>query len=208
MAYPQATVDKINALINPRTSGPIGRSELVEVLLDIAGLTPSNPGTVPAGVTVVESGNDYDKVAVLTIDTTLGAIAGGAALALGKLVYTFPAGRLLVNNVTMSMAIQQTTGNITADTPEVAVGTTLAAGASATLATTTENLILGSAAADCDGTPTIAGGVPTANVPFLIAAADAHTVHFNVADTWAASGDPAAEITGTIIISYSMRQFA
>jgi len=55
-------------------------------------ITSDNVGTVAAGSTVVEYGDSVRHQSVITVDTVLGDIPGGAALGLGVLVYTFPAG--------------------------------------------------------------------------------------------------------------------
>ncbi len=94
-------------------------------------------GAAAAGVTAVEKGDGYRHVSVLTVNTTLPAIAGGANLAVGKLLYTLPAGRLLINAVSMTLAITQTEGNINADTPDDAADGWAASGDAAALLTGT-----------------------------------------------------------------------
>ena len=50
-------------------------------------------GTAGVGVTAVTHGDGYNMVTVLTMaGAVLPSIAGGAALAVGLLVFTFPAG--------------------------------------------------------------------------------------------------------------------
>lgn len=170
-----------------------------------AALTTLNVGTAAAGSAAVERGNGHDHTTVLTVSTTLPAIAGGANLAVGKLLYTFPAGEVVVESAYMSLAIQQTQGNITADTPDVGLGTTIGSGVVAVLGGTAafENVITGQTAADCDGAATVKTATPTAGVPLVIATADAHTLYFNAADLWAASGDAAAGLAGTVVINWS-----
>jgi len=162
--------------------------------------TVSNKGTVATGSTVEEFGDGYNNITKITLDTTLGAIAGGANLALGKLVYTFPAGAIIVKATRINVAITQSEGNITADTPDVGVGTTLASGAVAVLGGTAgfENMLTGQTAADCDGTATST----TLATTLVIGLSGDRTVYFNVADGWAASGDAAATLTGEIIIEW------
>lgn len=155
--------------------------------------------TWPAYVISETRGDKGSYHTKLHVNTTLGAIAGGANLALGKLIMTFPAGRIFVQRSAMSIAIKQTQGNITADTPDVGIGTTIGSGVQALLSgvgAASENIITGQTASDCDGTAT-AAQVDT----FLsITAAGDHTVYLNVADGWAASGDAAAAIYGTVDI--------
>jgi len=161
----------------------------------------SNVGTVASGSSVVEYGDGYHHTSVITVNTTLGAIAGGASLGLGKLLYTLPAGAQVINDVYMSMAITQTQGNINADTPDVGLGTTVASGAVALLSGTAafENVMTGQTAANCTGTAT----VNTATVDLALEAADDKTIYLNVADGWAASGDAAALLTGTVTINWT-----
>ena len=139
------------------------------------GITTDNVGTIASGSSVVEYGDGVFHQTVITVSTTLGAIAGGANLCLGKLVYTFPAGAVNVRSTHISMALTQSEGNITADTPEVGVGSALGAGAQATIGAagaTMENMYEGTAAADCNGTATV-GQKATS---LVIAVAGDHTV--------------------------------
>jgi hypothetical protein len=185
-------------------NGPVTALDDGDVSLEGSVRSASNVGTAATGVTAVEYGDGYHHTTVLTVDTTLGAIAGGAALGLGKLIYTLPAGAQIVDGASMSITIQQTEAHITDDTPDVGLGTTVASGTVSTLDGTAafENLITGQTATDCDGTATEAATLPTAGAALLIDSADDKTVYLNVADTWAASGDAAAALTGTVTISW------
>lgn len=153
-------------------------------------------GSVPSYVTEDTQGTEAGYRTVLTVNTTLPAIAGGANLAVGKLAYTFPAGEIIVTQTSMNLAITQTDGNINADTPDIGIGTTIASGAVAVLGGTAafENLLTGQTAANCTGTAT----VKTVDTPLVIATADNHTAYINVADGWAASGDEGALLSGTV----------
>jgi len=153
-----------------------------------------------AGTAITEYGDRKRHTSVIEIDTTLPAIAGGANLAVGKLIGTFPAGAVRVISTSMSVAITQTEDNITADTPDVGIGTTIASGVVAVLGGTAgfENILTGQTAADCDGTAT----VKTLGTELIIAAGDAHLIHLNVADGWAADGDEAAILKGTVTINW------
>jgi hypothetical protein len=171
-------------------------------------LTPQtsvNVGTAATGVTAVEYGDAINHKTVLTIDSVLPAIAGGADLAVGKLVYTLPAGAILIKGSYMSMALTAADGNIDADTPDVGIGTVIASGAVAVLSGTAtfENIVTGQTATNCTGTAIVKTTAPTAGTSLAIEAADAHTVYFNVADGWAASGEAACPISGTIILEWS-----
>jgi len=162
---------------------------------------PSKPGadgTVATGSTAEEIGR-RGRVTTITLNTTLPAIAGGAALGVGKLLYTLPAGVCIIRACNMNVAITQTQGNINADTPDGGIGTVIASGAVSVLSGTGtfENILTGQTFDDCNGTSELKTVEDTA---LVIEAADAHTIHFNVADSWAASGDTAALLTGTVTI--------
>jgi len=157
-------------------------------------------GTAASGVTASESGIGEYHITTLTVSTTLPAIAGGAALAVGIPVYTLPAGAQLVEGSYMSMALTAADGNIDADTPDVGLGTTIASGAVAVLSGTAafENIMTGQTATDCSGTAT----VKTIGTDLGVETAGSHIVYFNVADTWAASGETACPVAGTIVLKW------
>lgn len=184
------------------TDGNLG-SLAVNVTSTAAMVNSASVGTAATGVTAVENGDGKHHVTTLTINTTLPAIAGGASLGVGKLIYTLPAGVQSIQTAYMSVAITQSQGNITADTPDVGLGTVIASGVVATLdgTATFENILTGQTAADCNGTATVAAATPTAS-PFQLIrlSGDAKTVYLNVADGWAASGDAAATLTGTVVL--------
>lgn len=172
------------------------------IVVGSAGVTPvANVGTAATGVTAVERGNSHEHVTILTVATTLPAIAGGANLGVGKLLYTLPAGACVIYSATMSLAITQTQGNITADTPDGGLGSVIASGAVAVLSGTAtfEDILTGQTFNDCNGT----AEVKTVQTSMVMEAGAAHTVHFNVADGWAASGDAAALLTGTVVLHWS-----
>lgn len=172
-------------------------------VLNTAGdlITASNVGTAGTGVTAVEYGDGHNHVTVLTLAITLPNIPGGADLGVGNLIYTFPAGDIAIQDAAMSLAITQVDGNINADTPEVGLGTVIASGVVAVLSGTAtfEDILTGQVAADCNGTATATAVAQALAIP----AASAHTVHFNAADGWAASGDTGAGVTGTAVIKWT-----
>ncbi len=173
-------------------------------LVDPPGAETVNVGAAATGVTAEEFGDARVHTTVLTINSALPAIAGGANLAVGKLLYTFPAGVQIIDAAYMSIAITQSEGNIDADTPDIGLGNVIASGAVALLSGTAtfENILTGQTAADCDGTPTVATAIPTAGVPLISNAAGSKLVYLNVADGWAVDGDAAAGIAGTVTISW------
>lgn len=173
----------------------------IDVVLVNPALT--NAGTANAGSTAVEAGEAIHHKTTLTVSTTLPAIAGGANLAVGKLLYTFPAGAIIVHAAYMSMAITQSDVNIGADTPDIGLGTTIGSGVNALLSDVgagAENILTGQTANDCTGTAEVK---TVADQVLVIEAGDNHTVYFNVADGWAASGDAAAAIAGTVVLDWT-----
>lgn len=165
-----------------------------------SGFSVTGQGTVNTGATAVEYSDGIRHKTVLTVDTVLPAIAGGADLAVGKLLYTLPAGVILVEAAYMSLAITQTTAKITADTPDGGLGTTIGSGVVNVLGGNAafENILTGQTFNDCDGTAEVASSAPA----LLIAAGGNKTVYFSVADGWAADGDPAAILAGTVVLHW------
>lgn len=166
-------------------------------------LTDLNIGADVEGVSAaVEAGGPSYHKTELTLDFALPAIAGGANLAVGKKIYTFPHANIrILTAAFVDVAIQQTEGNITADTPDVGLGTTIASGAVSVLGGTAafENILTGQTFADCDGTEKTA--IAGSNLA-LVKGESAVDVFFNVADGWAASGDAGALVTGKVVITW------
>lgn len=155
-----------------------------------------------SGVTEVTKGTAGGYSTKLEVDAAFPAIAGGAALAVGKQAFTFPAGRIVVHATGYSLALQQTEDNVTDDTPDLGIGTTIASGAVAVLGGTAafENMLTGQTVDDCDGTvETVLLGTQ-----LIIEAEDSHDVYLNVADTWAASGDAALGVAGDVVIHWAL----
>ena len=170
-------------------------------------LTSRNIGTANAGVYAVEYGDAHCHTTKLTVNAVNSlTVADSAAICDGYLLYTFPAGDLVVDWTYMSMAVTVGSPQLVNDTPDVGIGTVIGTGAVATLdgTATFEDLITGQTANDANGTAEVASLIPTAGAAFVILAAAAHTVHFNVADTWAndTSGDLTADIAGHVIIQW------
>lgn len=172
--------------------------ELVNTTLSV--LRDVSVGAVNATYgTVVEEGDATFHKSTITLAGDFGAIVGGTDLALGILAYTLPAGVIRVSSVYLNgIALQQTEGNVTADTPDVGVGTTVASGAVAVLGGTAgfENLLTGQTFTDCDGTAERVGAASS----LILTAADDHTIYLNIADGWAASGDAALGVAGDLVI--------
>ena len=172
------------------------------MLRNSGSLSATSVGTPATGSTAAESGNGAYHKTVLTVSTTLPAIAGGANLGVGKLLYTMPAGAIAIHSAKMSLAVTQSQGNITADTPDGGLGSVIASGAVATLdgTATFEDILTGQTFNDCNGTAEVK---TVSGQPMVMETGAAHTVHFNVADGWAASGDAAAALAGTVTLIWS-----
>lgn len=104
----------------------------------------------------------------------------------------------------MNVALNAADGNIDADTPDVGLGTTIASGAVAVLGGTAafENILTGQTAADCNGTATKA----VVGTILATGASDSKAIYLNVADGWAASGETACPVTGTVVIEWTFMQ--
>ncbi len=185
----------------PSTGILLERNAAGALSIDAAVVNSANAGTAATGVTAVEYGDGRNHITVLTVVTTLPAIAGGANLAVGKLLYTMPAGACIIHAAKMSLSITQTQGNITADTPDGGLGSVIGSGVVATLdgTATFEDILTGQTFNDCNGTAEVKS---VANQPMVMETGAAHTVHFNVADGWAASGDAAALLAGTVTLHW------
>jgi hypothetical protein len=160
-------------------------------------------GTPGTGVTAVEHSVDgVNYLSILTLDEVALTIGDNAALSGGALIYTFPAGSIVVRGVRRSLAMTLTTGTPKTDTPELGLGTTQGTGANATLgavAATAEDVSGPQAMADINGTV----AVLTDALNKVIESAGAHTVYLNHADTYADVDDTAATVSGTIAIQWS-----
>lgn len=168
-------------------------------------LTSVHVGAVPTNVTAAEYGNAFQHRSVLTLAAlSLGTSGDNAAKANGGLLYTFPAGIILVKAAILSVGLTLADSTKT-DTPELGLGTVVASGVNATLGAvgaTAEDIFEGAAVADVNGTVFNGLKKPTA-APYelLIAAAGAHTVYMNIADTWAnIVAESAVTATGTVTL--------
>ncbi len=164
--------------------------------------TTVNNGVAAAGCTAVEYGDGFGQNTVITINQALPAIAGGAALGLGIPIYTFPAGSIMMLSNSQNVALTQSEGHINADTPSIALGTTVASGSVSDLTGTPGFFNFTDTpqtAADCNGT--VAYNVCV--VGNKIFRTDSHVLYVNYAANWAASGDTAAVVSGTVHINWN-----
>ena len=167
--------------------------------------TAVNVGAAATGVTAVEYGDAINHQTKLTF-TALGVITPVALanLAGGVLLYTFPAGAIMVDSANLSVALADVSAGAlcVADTPEIGVGLLVGSGAQATLnavGATAHNYIAAAAVAGCAAAYTdikLSESVARVALP----AATAHIVNLNAADGWAGAGTIKA--TGTVILNW------
>lgn len=162
--------------------------------------TSSGVGTAATGVTAVEYGDGYNHVTVLTLDeVSLGTSADDAAKGTGGLLYTLPAGAILVDGARADVAVTASDAAHAAQTDvEFGLGTTVASGSVSVLGGTAafENILIGDGAlTDVDGTATEKVGMNTSGGLFIGTGGN-HTVYFNVAATWV-DGDAASDLTAS-----------
>lgn len=182
----------------------IGRVRVFEDVLNEA-----NKGTVGTGVSAAEKGTGSKNLTVLTVNFTFaGGFATGTTAsandANGHLIYTFPAGDIVVDKTYIKLALVDTVGTCAADTPDLGLGTTKASGAQAVLSdvgATAEDLMTGQTMNNCSGTNE--QYAVTSLTPNIITSAGAHTVYLNVADGWAAGGTSAMVASGTVILEWT-----
>ena len=133
---------------------------------------------------------------------TLPAIAGGASLAVGRRIFTYPPGAIVQSSARITVSLHQTEGNVTADTPDLGLGTVIASGAVAVLGGTAtfENIMTGQTMNDCNGTVEELA-LATA---LTITAAGSHDVFLNVADGWAEDGDAGLIVRGKVVLLWAL----
>lgn len=199
-----STSTELNLLDGSDSDTPVASTAAI---LDSAGAlrTAANVGT-SAATSVVEYGDGINHVTVLTATAlAFPDVADNAASAVGDLIYTFPAGDIVIEYAYVNIALTIDDA-VQTDTPDVGLGTVIGTGAVATLDTTGEfeDIITGQLSGAIDGTNFVnVAGLPSVGAPLYIEAADAHTVHVNAADTWANTTTQGLTYTGTVVIKWA-----
>lgn len=181
-----------------------------EVLDNIGQGFTSGAGTVGTNVTAAEyMGLDGRRTTRLTLTAvSLGNGGDGADLGIGALIYTFPAGDVVLHGEAHMKGAFSSTGAYT-NTLDAGVGSVIASGAVNVLSGTAtfEDLIGGTTTAQLDaGGAVVASQSSTGSVPNrLIAAAGAHTLHLNAAGSWTniAAASPVL-FTGTVEFTWQV----
>jgi len=170
----------------------------------LTALSDDTFGTVGTNVTAVERVGGGNHTTVLTLASVAYTIGDNVSLADGALIYTFPTGPIVIHAANIAVGLTLTTGTPTTDTPEVGLGTVIGTGAVATLGgTPTFEDILGPAVMD-DVAGTIENLTGGQFRHLAIEAADAHTVHLNIADAWANVDNTAATMSGTVVLNWGL----
>lgn len=179
-------------------------------LLDpaIANVTTTNVGAANTGVTAVEYGDQFNHRTVLTVSQAAAVtLADNASLADGYLLYTLPAGAIIVRNAYMALTF--TNAEHDAEACDIGLGTTIGTGAVAVLGGTAgfENILTGQTGAI--GTEEVAQDIcdsASALGGLIIGASDPHIVHANVAAAWADTAGAAldADLAGTVVLDWSL----
>ena len=157
-----------------------------------------------------ELGQRYMTNLVITAGISLVTTPDTAALAQGILIYTFPAGQIVVNRIYGDVGLDINDAANVADTPEIGLGTVIATGSVATLGDaaggiTAENLWGPHVVAGCDTDADVTdAGQFVSTLDFIMAGAGAHLCHLNCADTWGngAGTQDVTIINGRFIIEW------
>jgi len=151
-------------------------------------------------IAIQELGDNQNHTTVIDIASLNLITTTNASLGCGKLLYTFPAGDIVITQATIALGIVGTAALNIADTPDVGLGTVIASGAVALLngTGTFEDILTGQTwSAACNSV--VQQG--TAASVFGILTAAAHTVYLNIADAWAGV-DAGMLATGKIVIEW------
>jgi len=160
-------------------------------------------GVAGSGVTAVESGVGNRRTTVLTLaKTNAFTVADDANLCDGHLVYTFPAGEILIESVSASINVTLAEDSANA-AAELGMGNVIGSDAQATLGADNagcENFLGPIATADMAG----AANVLTQTQELVLATADPHLVHVNIGSTWndTAGTDLTGDLAGTVTINW------
>jgi len=166
-------------------------------------------GTVPTPssgtITGKSWGGDSAYFTELTlVDVPVVVPAGAAALAGGALIYTLPAGNVIVKSAAININVQDTGTANAAKTPDLGIGTTIGSGASATLnlvdSGNAENIMTGQTLAALSSAATVRK-VASVNTILAVPTANAHTIYLNCADTWAGA-DVGNLASGKVVIEW------
>jgi len=159
--------------------------------------TAATPAT--GTITVNETGVDSSRITTIDIADLSLIVTTNANKGDGKLLYTLPAGDIIIKSASIALGIDGTGSANAADTPDLGLGTVVASGSVAVLSGTAtfENIMTGQTVSACDGTVQLA----SVNTILTIASSAAHTIYLNIADGWAGV-DAGMLATGRVVIEW------
>ena len=164
-----------------------------------------NAGTVGTNVTAVEYGNGMQHTTVLTLTAVnVGAISGAVSEAEGALIYTLPAGAVIVKAAYMTVGLTNSDTTVDADTPDMGLGTSIGTGVQALLSGVagSENILTGQTVNNVTGTAEVK---TVSDQILVIETGGDHTVHLNIADGWAGS-ETMVVAGGTVVLEWQFVQ--
>ena len=160
-------------------------------------------GTVGSGVTAVEYGVGNRRTTVLTLAKVEAfTVTDDSAICDGHLIYTFPAGEILIENVSASLNVTLAEDSANA-AAELGMGNVIGSAAQAELGLDNagcENFLGPIATADMAGV----ANVLTQTQELVLATADPHLVHVNIGSTWNDTDgtDLKGDLAGTVTINW------
>ncbi len=169
-------------------------------------------GTAGTSISALEMGVGTLRRTILKVTTPISVVTTPHSESLGDgiLIYTFPAGQIVLHDIYGDVGLEIDDASLVGDTPEVALGGTLTTGAVATIGAsnvTDENIWGPHVAAGCDVGATVAdAGQWLTTADAIIAATASHAVYFNCAYGWT-SGSNAKDLylqTGRFIIDWTL----
>jgi hypothetical protein len=171
--------------------------------INFRAITTAEAGTAGVGVTAEHfTADGKNFITKLTVAGTMPTVVG--TIGVGLLAYTFPAGVHALKLARMSLALQETENtNVTADTPEISLGSVIVVGAVATMTTATwEDIMTAQVAGDCDGAVEEKTLLVATAGHLVNEAAGVKKVHINIADIWAGS-EAGLTVTGEVWLEWS-----
>ena len=167
--------------------------------------TSANVGVSTAS-SVKEYGDGYNHTTVLTCTgLSFASEPDNASLAVGDLIYAFPAGAVILESAYFKLALTQT-GDVKTDDYDIGLGSIIASGAVSVLGGTStfEDIIDGQTEIGTqDGTnDTVIAAIPTAGAQLFIASGDVHNVFVNVAAVWSDIDTSVLTYTGIVVLNW------
>jgi len=172
----------------------------------VAPSTTVNIGAAAASVTAAEYGDAFRHQTKLTFTAfPVGTPVAAANLAIGALIYTFPAGNIMIEgcNVSVALADVEAHAHDVANTPNLGVGLLIGSGAQATLngvGATCHNYLAEAAVAGCAAAYT-STYLASSVAKVALTAALAHTVYLNAACNWTEHG--IIKAAGTVVLNWT-----